>query len=143
MLEFSHIFDLLCSLHGKVDIVINQLAHIKRELHMAADKLATLEQDVADNDTVVGSIETLVNNLVTQLAAAQASPDSDARIQAIIDKLGADKTRLAALVTANTPADTGQTPPPATPPPTGTSGTDGTSATDTPPPDAPPPGSTT
>jgi hypothetical protein len=140
MFEDPRIIALLRTLHYKVDVIVHQLSHIQRELEMAEDKLATLEQSVADNDTVVGSIETLVTNLVAELTAAQGSPNSDVRIQTIIDKLGADKTRLATLVTANTPVDTGEPPPPpADIPPASTPPTD-TSPTGAPP--SNPPGST-
>jgi len=108
----SQIIALLRTLHYKVDFLHTQLVNIQMELKMAADKLSALEADVADTDTVVGSIETLVTNLVAELSAAQGSPDSDARIQAVIDKLDANKSRLAALVTANTPADPGTPVPP-------------------------------
>ena len=106
---------LLRGLHYKTDFLHAQLVNIQRELKMVDDKLSVLEADIADTDTVVGSIETLVTNLVAELTLAKGDDD---RIQAVIDKLDANKSRLAALVTANTPADPGTpVPPPVEPTP--------------------------
>ena len=94
--------DLLHSLHRKIDFLVKLTMNLRREIKMADDKITALEEEVASIDTVVGSVETLVTNLVAELTAAKGS---DERVQAVIDKLEANKTRLGIVVAANTAAD--------------------------------------
>jgi hypothetical protein len=102
---------LLRDLSRKAEIIIAQIMRIQRELKM--DKVSVLEQEVSDIDTVIGSVETLVTNLVAELNATNGDPN---RVQAVIDRIDANKTRLAQLVAINTPSQTelpadGVTPP--------------------------------
>ena len=109
MLLADRILLSLLRLHNKVDYALTKIGRIQRELKMADEKIAALEAEIAENTTVVGSVETLVTNLVAELTLAKGN---DERIQAVIDKLDADGKRLALLVTANTPVDEGEPPPP-------------------------------
>ncbi len=74
-----------------------------------------LEKEVAAQTTVEAGVEKLVANLAA--AAAAAAPDN-ARLQAVLDTMTANDTRLAALVVANTPAPPIPVPPVTTPPAT-------------------------
>jgi hypothetical protein len=60
-----------------------------------------LEAEVARETTVVDSILALVTKLLADIEAAKTDP---ARIQALVDTVRANDDRLAAAVTANTPA---------------------------------------
>ena len=59
--------------------------------------------DVTDEATVIGSVEQLLTNLNQQLATALANGDT-AKLAQIRDAIDANKTRLAAAVSANTGA---------------------------------------
>jgi len=65
--------------------------------------LATILQKVTDLDTVEASMEALLSELSTELKAALANSDQTA-LQAIADKLDAEKQKMIDAVTANTPA---------------------------------------
>jgi len=70
---------------------------------MAVD-LSALTQAVTDEVTVEESALTLIAGLAAQIATLAAQPTVDpAALQALADKLNAEKTKLAAAITANTP----------------------------------------
>ena len=60
-----------------------------------------LAADVTAQTTVIGSVETLLQNLSSQLAAAGTDP---VKLQAVKDALDTNTSRLAAAVQANTPS---------------------------------------
>lgn len=92
---------------------LDVLERAQEEHRHMDDILSALEKEVANNTTVEGSTETLINNLAA--LATQAAPNN-ARLKAVMDTLTANDGRLAALVLANTglisPSDI---PPPAPP----------------------------
>ena len=66
-------------------------------------QLDSLRAQVERNTTVSESAITLLNGLKQQLDDAIASGDPNA-LQALSDQIGAETDKLAAAVTANTPA---------------------------------------
>ncbi len=94
-------------------VALLQTISIKESQIMAiADDL---EKEVAAQTTVEAGVEKLVANLA---AAAAAAAPNNARLQAVLDTMTANDTRLAALVVANTPAPPIPVPPVTTPPAT-------------------------
>jgi len=81
-------------------MILAALEQMEKRLMKTLDDI---QQDVADEATVVGSVVTLLNNLSQQLKDAGNDP---AKIQAIIDQVDANKKALADAVVANTPAAT-------------------------------------
>lgn len=100
----SDIQDSLDRIELKLDRVLSQ--EVK---NMSA--IDTLRGQVERNTGVTESAITLLQGLKTQLDGAIASGDP-AAIQALSDTLGSETDRLAAAVTANTPAATPATPNP-------------------------------
>ena len=86
----------------KLDLVLVRIVEEENRIMATLDDLLS---DVADESTVVASVETLLTNLSQQLAAAIAANDP-AKIQAVKDAIDANKARLSAAVVANTPAAT-------------------------------------
>ena len=67
--------------------------------------LDNLAAEVTRQTTVDGSVVTLLNGLVAQLAKLAAQPSVDpAALQALVEAVKANDDTLAAAVTANTPA---------------------------------------
>ena len=67
--------------------------------------LDNLAAEVTRQTTVDGSVVTLLNGLVAQLAKLAAQPTVEpAALQALVDAVKANDDSLAAAVTANTPA---------------------------------------
>ena len=73
--------------------------------------LAAVSQDVADEHTVIGSVEVLLKNLADQIAALKAAAEDVSVPQDVVDMISAlqtavdaNKTQLAGDVAANTPA---------------------------------------
>jgi|GEM_PF-5309038 TATA-binding protein-associated factor Taf7 len=100
MLDFD-IIGMLNRIENKLDFLI------KREAQMSAT-LDQVVQDVTDESTIEDSLIALISGIQTQLTAALAgttiSPANQAKIDAVFSGLEANKTKLAAAVTANTPA---------------------------------------
>ncbi len=95
--------------------------------------LDDIEAEVAANTSVVGSVETLVQNMtakVQEQADALAAGGVDTtRLQMVLDSIRANQTRLGALVTQNTPAPAEPVPEPTpTPEPPPETGGDGSVA---------------
>jgi hypothetical protein len=63
--------------------------------------LATLQNQVAQNETIEESAVTLITGLAAQIAAAGTDPVA---LKALSDGLNKSATDLAAAITANTPA---------------------------------------
>lgn len=84
-------------------VIMVQNHLIIEKLNAMGAELDALKQQVADSITVEESAITLIEGLKTQLDAAIAAGDP-AALQALSDSLGAEKDKLAAAVTANTPA---------------------------------------
>lgn len=70
---------------------------------MASKEFEALKKEVERNTSVDESVKALVTKLADQIAAAKDDP---AALQALADQLRADNDAVAAVVTANTPADT-------------------------------------
>ncbi len=68
------------------------------------DELTTLQQEVAETRTVMGSAVTLIKGLKERLDAAGTDP---AKLKELSDSLDQGTNDLAAAITANTPADGG------------------------------------
>lgn len=84
---------------------------LQRILDQGANMAATIDQvlaDVTEESTTIDSIGTLVSGLKDQLAAALANttvpPDVQAKIDQTFALIESNKAKLAAAVTANTPA---------------------------------------
>jgi hypothetical protein len=73
---------------------------------MSTPQLDALTAAVAADATVEASAITLISGLKAQLdtAIAMSGNDDGAALQALSDSLGSASTKLAAAVTANTPA---------------------------------------
>jgi hypothetical protein len=92
-------------------LIYRHVMELKQMSTTEKQVLADLQTEVQANTTVVGSVQALVQNLATQLAAAiQAAQNAGvstedlAAFQAVHDSLAANDTALANLVIANTPA---------------------------------------
>lgn len=95
---------------------LTDLIQTNQEVLMATQaevkaKLDALTADVADEASVIGSVETLLTNLqalIQQLkdaaTNAQVDPAIVSQIDALAGAVGANKARIAADVAANTPA---------------------------------------
>jgi hypothetical protein len=86
----------------KIDLLLQRLNIMSA--NVSANFLA-LQAQVAQNASVEGSAVTLIQGLVTQLAAAiaaQANGDT-AALPALQSQLATSATALAAAITANTP----------------------------------------
>lgn len=90
----SQLEGLLRGMDQKLDVLINQ-----QEILMAIAQ--DLENEVAAETAVITSVEQVVQNLVDAVKAA--GPDQ-VKLKAVLDAAVANKTRLGALVAANTPA---------------------------------------
>jgi hypothetical protein len=84
------------------------LALIARRISTMSEALGRLTQEVSDLTAVDESVLILIDGLATQIRDAASINDTDA-LNALADKLDAEKSKLAAAVTANTPA-TGEAP---------------------------------
>lgn len=80
------------------------------------DVVTRLETKVAAQDTVVGSVKTLLAELKQMLQEAIANGGNDpalvARVQAVVDHIDANDTSLANAVVENTPSAPTPTPEP-------------------------------
>lgn len=86
--------------------------------HQNARILNFLEEIMSDLSSITNAVEAESNVvdgaivLLTQLAAdVEAAKNDPVAIQQIVDNISAEKDKLAAAVTANTPADSGTNPP--------------------------------
>ncbi len=88
-------------IEDKIDLLI------KKEKHMSAT-LDQILQDVKDESTITDSIIALLNGVEQQLKDALAGqtipPANQAKIDAIFDGIEANKAKVSAAITANTPA---------------------------------------
>jgi hypothetical protein len=87
---------------------IEILRRLEHKMTAIADAVSALEAKVAAEDTVIGSVETLLAELKQMLADAIANGGNDpalvARVQAVIDHVDAKSSELAQAVTDNTPS---------------------------------------
>ena len=110
VLAFAEAVALRPDIDGKLDTILAALTQISvKEDVMAAD-LTTLQADVTQNTTVVGSAVALLNGLKSQLDAAIAQLPDPTALQALSAAIESSDIDLANAITANTPA------PPAPPP---------------------------
>ena len=97
---FPGMLALLQSLDVKLDTILTTL----KEFQMSGtNSLANLTAQVAAQQTVVTSVQTLLTQLTAMIAAASPTGDNPA-IDAIVTQLQTQDTALAQAVTANTPA---------------------------------------
>lgn len=106
LIDFSSLLNQLGRIESKIDILTTKE---NKEMALIDD----VQNTVAQQTTVVGSVVTLVQQIK---AALDAAGTDQAKLQAIKDSLDANDTTLANLVVANTPTAT--TEPPAPPAPT-------------------------
>jgi hypothetical protein len=79
-------------------VALESLAKTENKIMAVLDDL---EAEVANQTTVEASVEALLANLAT--AIQNAGPDQ-ARLQAVLDTIKTNDSKLAAAVAANTPA---------------------------------------
>jgi hypothetical protein len=104
---------------AQLQLIFPVLRKITNSEKVIMSVLDEIEAEVASNTSVVGSVEILVQNMTAKIqeqtdALAAAGVDTT-RMQAVLDAIKANDTRLGALVTANT-----QAPPEPVPEPTPT-----------------------
>lgn len=93
--------DLPTEVVAQLGRIASIVGDIQEKVMATSQVVNDLVQAVADEKTVDDSILALV----TQFAATiEQNKDDPAAIQAAVDQLRAEKTRIAAAVTANTPA---------------------------------------
>ena len=80
--------------------IVDLLKQILQKVEQMAGEVAKLEQDVADQTTVIQSAITLLGNIKALLDAAGTDP---AKLAALSLAIEANSTALAAAVVANTP----------------------------------------
>jgi hypothetical protein len=88
----SEVFDELAKINAKLDSILSKETTI----------MAVLD-DIVAKVTAVGTVEDSVITLLTQIKAQLVAAGQDpVKLQALSDALDAQKTKLAAAVTANT-----------------------------------------
>lgn len=98
-------FNLHVYVHYPEDEEGNLLSRlILGKLEQMSNELSTLTEQVSEMDTTAESAIVLLNGLKAKFDAAIAS-GSPAALQALSDALGAEKGKLAAAITANTPQE--------------------------------------
>lgn len=83
-------------------VIITGLAYIAYKISKMANELETLQTEVQENQTVIGSAITLLQGLKAQLDAAGTDATKLAELSAQLDS---QSNALAAAVAANTPAN--------------------------------------
>lgn len=96
---------LLREMDAKLDLILNT-----QELLMTIAQ--DLEDEVAAETTVIGSVETVVQNLID---AVKAAGTDQAKLTAVLAAAQSNKARLAALAAANTAANSEAVASPAAP----------------------------
>jgi chromosome segregation ATPase len=86
--------------HGD-DKLFTEIKSINQKLSTMGQELQTLQQEVAENNTVMQSAITLLQGLKQRLDDAATDP---AALKQLSDELDANTNALAAAVAANTPA---------------------------------------
>lgn len=89
------VLDRLDDINRKLDLVL-----VKEDIIMGIAQ--DLEDEVAAETTVIGSVETVVQNLID---AVKAAGTDGPKLAAVLAAAQANKTRLGALAAANTPAN--------------------------------------
>lgn len=87
--------------------VLESLERIERKLDKMAIDLAAATAAVAAQTTIEASVETLLTQLTTEiknLIASSGNTVDPVALQAIVDGIIANNTKLSAAVVANTPA---------------------------------------
>ena len=99
---------ILSRIERKLNLVIALLGEVLRKERRIMATIDQVLQDVTDESTLEDSIITLLQGVQKQLADALANTTIPADVQAKIDSvfagLEANKAKVAAAVTANTPA---------------------------------------
>lgn len=83
--------------------IIRKLRKIERKLNIMAGEIDTLTAQVTSNTDVIESAITLIGNIHDLLVAAGTDAT---KLQALSDTLNTEDAKLAAAITANTPAAT-------------------------------------
>ena len=102
-------------INEKLDLIIlllcrqdARLSHLTRKVRRIMATIDQVLQDVTDESTLEDSIITLLTNIKAQLDAALANTtipaDVQAKIDSVFDGIEKNKTKVAAAITANTPA---------------------------------------
>ena len=102
-------------IEARIALLENQQTQLRKELEMANEALARLQQEVAENASVIDSAINLISGIAAQLQAvkdelAAVGVTNDA-LNTLADDLDAKAGALAEAIAANTPAE--PTPPPA------------------------------
>lgn len=93
----------LGAIRAQLQAILNALDKLYGKVNFMAGELDALKAAVAHNTDVEESAIALLQGLKAKLDAAIAAGDP-AALQALSDTLGAETDKLAAAVTANTPA---------------------------------------
>src|SRR5215216_2667056 len=93
---------------AQLQLIFPVLRKITNSEKVIMSVLDEIEAEVASNTSVVGSVETLVQNMTAKIqeqtdALAAAGVDTT-RLQSVLDAIKSNDTRLGALVNTNTPA---------------------------------------
>jgi hypothetical protein len=104
---------------AQLQLIFPVLRKITNSEKVIMSVLDEIEAEVASNTSVVGSVEILVQNMTAKIqeqtdGLAAAGVDTT-RMQAVLDAIKSNDTRLGALVNTNTPAPPEPVPEP-TPP---------------------------
>lgn len=87
-------------------LILAQLSNINLKLETIMATLADIQTAETEEATAITGVVAEINQLETDLAAAQASGSDPAAIQAIVDQIHANTDKLkAALPAASTPTD--------------------------------------
>lgn len=104
--HYIHLADAECSARlGRIENLLRAVLAREENIMATIDEVLS---DVQDESTVEDSLITLVTGIKSQLDAALASqgipPDVQAKIDAVFSGIEANKAKVAAAITANTPA---------------------------------------
>jgi hypothetical protein len=94
------------TIHANQLVMIAMLGSLLNQEAKMAISLTAITAEVANNTSVTASVEQLVTNLATQIAAIPPSTDpvTQAALDALTATLNTNDTGIAAAVVANTPA---------------------------------------
>jgi hypothetical protein len=110
-------------INKKLDLILAYCRSIIAKENQALTDFSSITSAITNEETVEGSVVTLLQQLSQQL---QANANDPAQVQAIAQQITTDATNLAQAVQANTPADPNAPPvDPNAPPASGSRGGSG------------------
>lgn len=87
--------------NNKLDLIIQELKHLRKEIHHMSIEVDNLTAQVKANSDLLDSATTLINGIAARITAAGVDPVA---LNALTSELKAKDDILAAAVVANTPA---------------------------------------